>query len=297
MQPKKEEQQMEVTRRNTERRHAFAGEVAQYCGIHDLQGLLLNKDWEPTAAVEAYELSEPLRSLRNLGKVIPLKELYVKCVFAQQAGVPFYLLFHIQGRRSVGICQFAAVREYKKLRCVSVQEKTEEEFIAWWRERKQTVQTKGYRSDLSGRIKGSYFDKVLETNDEKWGGNIDGYLVDWSSGDAEIRGIVENRFTNNCSLYDYDPNRYFKNNGGDYNTWLPLMKLSQQMNLPLILMTYSRQPGEMNLAGLTRIRSLNKDGIMYAADQSDHMIYPNENIMSDIGDINRWLQKNTTVWF
>lgn len=284
---------MIVKRRNTERAHSFADEVAQCCGLHDLQGLLLNEHWEPTAAIEAYELSEALGNRRLTDLVIPADELYIKCVFAERVGVPLYLLTCIQGQRGVVIYEFQADHNLKVPRCVSAKGKSETDFVAWWRERKQTVQTKPYRRDLSGRIADSYFDSVLEAQDEKWGGNIDGYLVDWSSGDVDIRGIVENRFTRKTPLNSYDPQRYFSCGGGDYYTWLPLFNLHEQMGVPLFLATYSTQSGETHSAGLTIVESLNQNGIIYMCNRAGQQIYPYWNIMSDAGAIGRWFQSNT----
>lgn len=284
---------MRVTRRNTEREHYFADEVAQCCGIHDLQGLLLNENWEPTAAIEAYELSEALGNRLLTEFVIPADELYVKCVFAEWVGVPLYLLTCTQGQRGVVVHEFQADHSRKIPRCVSEEGKSEAAFVAWWRERKQTIQTKAYRRDLSGRIAGSYFDMVLEAQGEKWGGNIDGYLVDWSSGDVDIRGIVENRFTNKTPLNNYDPQRYFSYGGGDYYTWLPLFDLHERMGIPLFLATYSTRYGETHSAGLTVVESLNQNGITYMRDRFGRQIFPYRNIMSDAGTIDDWFQDNT----
>lgn len=279
---------MKVTRRNTERFHAFAREVARHCGIYDLQGLLLNGAWEPTSAVEAYELSEPLGDRRIVDTVISADELYVKCVFAERVGVPLYLLTHVQGQRGVTVYEFQADHGTKLPRCVSEEDRSEAEFVAWWQERKQTVQTKAYRPDLSGRIAHSYFDAVLEACGEKWGGNIDGYLVSWDSGDVEIWGIVENRFTNKTALRSYDPQRYFRHGGGDYYTWLPLANLCRQMEIPLFLTTYSNRRDETHSAGLTGIDSLTQEGITYWKNCAGEQIRPCLNILSDAEEVRRW---------
>ena len=284
---------MQITRRNTERYHRFAGEVARFCGIHDLQGLLMNENWPPTAAIEAYDLSETLGNRPCTGIVISERELYIKCVFAERVGVPLYLLIHSLGWRGVVIYQFRADHQRKAPVCISRKGKSEADFVAWWRERKQTVQTKAYRRDLSNRIANSYFDWVLEAQGEKWGGNVDGYLVDWSSGDADIRGIVENRFTNKVPLSSYDPNRYFRYGGGDYYTWLPLFNLYRQMGIPLFLATYSNRPGETHSAGLTIVKSLAQNGITYVNDQFGRQICPCQNIMSSVDSIRRWFQTTT----
>lgn len=283
---------MQVTRRNTECFHRFSDEVAQFCGIHDLQGLLLNENWRPTAAIEAYELSEPLGNRPLTGLVIPADELYIKCVFAERVGIPLYLLTCVQRQRDIMIYEFQADHNRKAPICVSAERESEAGFIAWWRERKQTVQTKAYRRDLSSRIANSYFDRILEAHGEKWGGNIDGYLVDRTSGDVDIRGIVENRFTNKVPLNHYDPQRYFQYGGGDYYTWLPLFQLHEQMGIPLFLATYSNRPGETHSAGLTVVKSLSQSGITYISDLTGCQISPCRNIMSDVGVIGGWFRNH-----
>lgn len=282
---------MQIKRRNTERLHAFVEEVERDCGIYSLQGLLLDEHWEPTTAIEAYEFTGCVGDLLLDGVGISAQELYVKCVFAERIGVPLYVIAHSENAPHINIYLFQADHAARVPRCVQVRKKTPQEFVAWWREQKKTQQTKLYREDMTRRMEDSYFDTVLEEAGEKWGGNIDGFLVSWDSGDAQIVGIVENRVTSRVPLRQYDPQKFFRNNGGDYHTWLPLITLRDRLGIPLFLATYSNQPEETHLAGLTRVEALDRDtGLTYLKKPNGREQRPFENILSSTAAIRQWFQ-------
>lgn len=282
-----------MKRRNTEGAHPFSAEVSQACGIYDLQGLLMNRQGEFTAAVEAYEI-EPADHFRQIsGDFIPEDELYVKSVLAERIGVPLYLLIHRTGKSWIAFYEVSPDHRALRPICTAFYRKTEAEFLKWWREKKQTIQTKAYRSDFQKRVEDSYFDTLLEAHGEKWGGNVDGYLVSRDGrGDVDIWGVIENRFTNKETIRNYDPQKYFRFGGGDYYTWLPLILLSGRLGLPLFLATYSNKACEERLMGLTRVEGLDNSGVAYAEDEAGRQLRPCGHILSDAAEIRRWLQNN-----
>lgn len=280
---------MAVRRRNTEREHAFSAQVARYCQIYDLQGVLMDKDWKPTAAVEAFTADTVLETEQIVGSVLSRDDLYAKCVFAEKAGIPLYLLLHTQGQPGIMVYEFQADHAQKAPAPVSEERLSEQAFVAWWRRKKGTEQTKSYGSDLQSRIRASYFDTVLEGAGESWGGNVDGFLISRETGDMEILGIVENRYTQKTPLREYDPNHFFHYRGGDYNTWLPLFNLCIAMRIPLFLMTYSNRQGETGLTGVTQLKSLDKTGLIYICSEGKTPLYPQTHIMSSLSGIKEWL--------
>lgn len=264
-----------LLRRNTEGSHAFSENIDSTLGIFDMQGLLLNKDGNFTAAIEAFELLEG-QHFNNLRTDAFGNEenLYVRACFAEQVGVPFFVLLHVENEKRIKVFEVYADVSTHKCGCRNQFYLTEPEFIEWWHERKQTVQSKPYRDQFLGRVSKSYFDTLLETNDLKWGGNVDGYFVADSTSNYRVTGIIEKRFSTKKTITQYDPANYFRYGGGDYNTWKPLFTLKNILKVPLYLFTYSRVINEDNLVGATILTQLSKDGITYIKDISGKQIKP-----------------------
>ena len=280
-----------MKRRDSEGKHSFSREFFSSCNIYALQGLLIDKDGRFTAAVEAYELEEADRFDRVLGNVIDPEDFYIKSLIAEKIGVPFFLLIHREGCRTITRYQLKPDREQYEPICSARDTLSEQDFLLWWRQKKQTVQNKPYRADFKARVQESYFDNLLEANGEKWGGNIDGIIVSPRGSDIDVLGIVENRFTNLNTIRMYDPNAYFTHGGGDYYTWLPLVNLCAILNVPLFLCTYSNRPGETHLVGVTCIQHLDETGITYITDERDQEIKPYNNLVSDIPRAYRWMER------
>lgn len=271
-----------IIRRNTEGTHQFSKIIDTNLGIFDMQGLLLNRDGQFTAAIEAFErpAQAPFTTLRQeaFGNE---ESLYVRACFAEQVGVPFYVLVHIEGVNRIKFFELIANTHSHRCECQNQFWLNEPDFIEWWHERKQTIQTKPYRDQFLGRVSRSYFDSLLEANGLKWGGNIDGYFVSSQDTNYRIEGIIEKRFTTKQSINEYDPASYFNFGGGDYNTWKPLFTLKDQLSVPLYLFTYSRCEGELDKVGATIVTGLSRQGISYILDANNNEIAPNSYICND----------------
>ncbi len=275
--------------------HRFSQAVADRFNIFELGGLLLDANWDFTAAVEAFEVSREELGC-HLSDLIEsnglTKELYMAGVFAKRLGVPFYLVAHVQGRPDIYVYDVYPDENQSRLCCNNTSNYTEEEFIAWWRRKKGTTQTKIYRRDFQERAERTFFDRLLEEHGLKWGGNIDGFLVVERDGVPHIAAIIENRYTNRKPLASYDPNACYSGyNGSDRNTWLPLMKLKDKLGVPLFLMTYSRREGEENLVGITEILGQTETGLVYIQDSNGTPVRPCDNIFGDMGRLQEWFQR------
>lgn len=285
-----------MKKRDVERHHEFEEKIAKQCGMFELGGLLLNDNWNPTAAVEAFELTSEEKEC-TISTLLDsngfTKAIYMDGVFAQKLGIPLFIFAHVKGSLRIHLYEIQTGDHNNELICVNHNTLTEEEFIRWWREKKGTVQTKPYRDDFQNRAQTSYFDYLLESHGLKWGGNIDGYILKYDGGAYSIGAIIENRFTTKNALSNYDPNKYYVGfNGGDSNTWLPLIKLKDKLNIPLFLMTYSNRPDEQNQVGITQILGQSENGLVYMQNQSGGTIRPCDNILLDLPEINNWITQN-----
>lgn len=285
-----------MKKRDVERHHEFEEKIAKQCGIFELGGLLLNDNWNPTVAVEAFELTSEEKEC-SISALLEsngfTKTIYMDSVFAQKLGIPLFIIAHVQGRPRIHLYEVQTGDRDNELLCVDHNVLTEQEFIQWWQAKKGTVQTKPYRDDFQNRAQTSYFDFLLESHGLKWGGNIDGYILKDCGGVYSIGAIIENRFTTKTALSNYDPNKFYVGyNGGDRNTWLPLMKLKDRLNIPLFLMTYSNRSEEQNQVGITKILGQSEDGLVYMKNQSDETVRPCDNILRDLSEIENWISQN-----
>lgn len=282
-----------MKRRNVEGNHEFAKFVADQCGIYELGGLLLDRNWDFTAAVEAFELTqeESRQSLFSLFDLNGYTEgLYMTGLFAQELDIPFFIFTHVQNKPLIHVYSMYSYCKGKKMLCRDQRSLTEDGFIQWWQEVKGTVQTKPYRSDFIKRAKTSYFDNLLESRGLKWGGNVDGYLIADNYYTSNIIAVIENRFTNKIPLKKYDPNEFYTGyNGSDYYTWLPLIELKDKLEVPLFLMTYSYREGEQNQVGITQILGQSEDGLQYVHNNHGVPVRPCDNIFQNVSDIKNWL--------
>lgn len=285
-----------LIRRNTEGSHLFSETIDNNLNIFDMQGLLLDRNGHFTTAIEAFELTANSR-LKSLSQEAfdGEEKLYVRASFAAQVGVPFYVLLHKEGEHIIHFFELYADADSHKCKCRNKFHLSEAQFIEWWHERKQTRQTKPYREQFLGRVRRSYFDSLLESNELKWGGNIDGYFVSSKETNYTVEGIIEKRFTTRRSITRYDPAYYFNYGGGDYKTWEPLFTLKNQLAVPLYLFTYSRCEGEERKVGVTVVTSLSQRGITYITDERNHVILPYSNICNNEAELKQRLQYLQTL--
>ena len=285
-----------MKRRSVEGTHRFIHQVAEQFGIFDLGGLLLDQDWNFTTAVEAFEL-EPEEQKFSLPYLLSSQGLEAAMcmdgVLAQKLGVPFYIITHVKHTPEIQIHHWAFDPQIGKLRYLDMHNVSENDFIHWWQTRKKTTQTKLYRKDLQQRARDSYFDNLLVDHGLKWGGNIDGFLVTGNGKDCDVAAIIENRVTNKVPIARYDPNAFFSGYGtGDYNTWLPLVNLKNQLQIPLLLMTYSNRDRELDLTGIAQVLDVSRRGLTYLPDGNGRPIRPCDNILRSFPDIRQWLSQH-----
>ena len=259
-------------------KHLFEHQFAEECKLFDLQGLLMNTEDSFTAAVEAFEIENkdlPIRSVKQA--VFSEEEWLAKISISEALRVQLNLFVHVDGKETIH--RYIVTRAgFVGKEPVQHQKISENDFVEWWRRHKTTIQTKEYRPQLSGSIKDSYFDVLLEKNGLKWGGNIDGFLI-LDQKTYRPTAIIENRFTEVASIYQYDPAKYY---GQDVQTWKPLRVMCRDLNIPLILCTYSKRRNEEQLLGMAEIL-WQYDGIQYREQR------PCDNLFDNTAKAKDWL--------
>ncbi len=238
-------------------------------GVAEIQGVLMNRKWDPTACVEAidYAPDEEIFPRRDLGHAASRR----KTDFAKQLGIPFYVVASVNQARlkDLSFSVFELRHENGGI-IAKTHEKdlSGEQFADFWADLKGTEQIKGL-PDAGARIQNSNVDQVLEGAGLAWGGNVDGVLFDFV---GKVQSIIEVRKTTRSELGEYDPSDYFHYRGGDYNTWKPLFRIAHHLEVPLVLLTFKR--GESK-CGFARLHKLSKqNGIKY------HGEPPYDNLLS-----------------
>ena len=286
-----------MERRNSEaQEHAFADEVTAYCGIHDLQGLLMDSNDHFSVALEAFVADNDEKLNGRMRDVAFTKEeLLSKIGFANALGIEFHVFAH--RKDSDFIQQYRLTKDaILAHQTVPHRKLTETEFLLWWKEHKGTIQTKGYRDEFKEATKDSYFDILLENPEDKqrdapkmrWGGNIDAFL---SSDDGQYRpiAIIENRFTKEYPIESYNPGLFFKS---DIMAWNPLFLIAKTLHIPLILCVYSKRPGERHKIAMAEID---------VSRSTDHLEYvnvpkPGENILESKEAAKEWFDNVLCRW-
>lgn len=251
--------------------------------MYDLQGLLIGKNSEFTVAIEAFDIDENEEfDYRN---AFTIDSLHAKCTLASKINVPFYIIVHKE--KTDFFTYYNVALHNGQVVEVSQSIKSTAEFIQWWAENKGTIQTKGY-NEMQGRINDSYIDDVLESNELKWGGNIDGFIISRHDS-SQVLAIIEKRVTATFNIENYDPAKYYNYRGGDYNTWLPVYDLARMLNVPLFLLTF--QEGNNTSVGAAVIKDVLPKQLLYKSPP------PNTNIFNNIISLKRWISKQCVKCF
>lgn len=266
-----------MKRRDTEETHSLGDAFFKRANVYDMQGLLINSNNMFSASIEAFELAKEETFI--LEAAFSPIDLHAKMLLSEKLKIPFYIITYIEGTSFFSI--HTIVRKNELIYIESSEQYSFEHFIHWWRELKGTLQTKSL-SEAGQRIAKSKIDQVLATEKLSWGGNIDGFIL--SKDGKNILGILEKRLSTQASIDTYDPAKYFRSThyrGGDYNTWLPLVNLSNELDCPLFLLTLHKK--NYNMFGIAVIDKINHEELIYKSGP------PSSNLFSNIIKAKIWM--------
>jgi hypothetical protein len=269
-----------LIKRDTEKYHSLAHSVFDHMNIYDLQGLTINSTKQFSAAIESFELDKD--ETFSLEGAFPFKELEAKYILAQKLNIPLYIITYQKGTDYFTIHQVAYDIEVSAFFINEAFSMSFPDFSSWWAHLKGTTQTKQL---FEAQPRTRMIDEVLEGYGLSWGGNVDGFILS-KDDNQKILGIVERRVSSNYPVKDYDPANFFFYRGGDYNTWLPLVTLSQQLNCPLFLMTFNSN--DDTHFGIAVVDNIN-GGLRYKSGP------PNQNIFKNIKEAKRWMSRYMNI--
>jgi hypothetical protein len=242
-----------MKRRDTERAHKYSTEVFNALEIYDIQGLLKEGD-KYKCGIEAYQVED--FSLITFGSLNNKEEL-ARFRFCEQLGIPYYII--ITSEQSCRYRIYSTINLFGSIKFEIHLEYSENDFLDWWRDKQSFTQRKAMYN-AAARIKTSLIDKLLFSNSLAWGVNIDGFSIDIKTG--KVNTLYEKRictYKPPNTINSYDPNRFFHgtiNRSGDFPSWDILFKLSQVLNVSLILFTFdtsdSRNVGVSKIIEVTQ---------------------------------------------
>lgn len=260
--------------RTSENAHDFQERLFKRLQAYPMQGLLMNDKHNFTAAVEAVEYRDS-----DNKTIIPFceKDLHARYVLAEEAGIPLYILCYMDN-----LYKIIKVNEKNNRVKLSMKEQLgEKEFIQWWGELKQTVQTKQLNNGGEPRLGETIFDSVLRKYGYEWGGNIDGFVL--TEDERRVKFLIDNISVSKPDFND-EPSHYFKSSnpkhGPRYEGWYAAVKLANQIKVPHVLFTIDKHNVQQEHIGFTVIDQLTPDGIFYADN-----VKPNENIIEGMENI------------
>lgn len=262
-----------MKKRDTEGTHELGTLFYENVNIFELQGLLININGEFSASIEAFDMEAG--EVFNVESAFTINEFKAKILLSERLDIPFYII--VYPFRADFFVIYKIQGNSNKITVESIKNYSFNDFIIWWKSLKGTIQTKPL-NEAGSRIAKSKVDEILFKNGLAWGGNIDGFII--SKEKDNILAILEKRVSNKFDINTYDPASFFKYRGGDYYTWLPLVRLSNLLGCPLFLLTLSKRSSEY--FGLAVVDSI-EPTLQYKG------LPPNENLFKDVLVAKKWM--------
>ena len=276
-----------MKKRDTERYTEFSRKIKEECNLQDLQGICSNWDGTYTIAVEAVDMEND--PVEDYVKLFNIETMCAKSRFAESLGAYLSLLLHKKEKDEdkIYVKTFSLNADHQSLHLTYDKALSEQNFIDWWKKRQPRVQKKKYRESMQQILAESYFDKLFEKNQTSWSGNIDAFTTERDEqGKIQITSLIECRYTSKGSVSCYDPNDYYKNNGGDFCTWNGLWRIKRKLDIPLYLITFSRDMKFREELGVTEIIDFNgENGVIYK-----ESVKPGMRVMHSSAELLEWMR-------
>ena len=222
--------------------------------IHPVSGITMDRNNHFTAVVEYFELdSREERFFSRAAEMCP-----ASIALSNVLQLPLYFIFYIKGSTNFLIYNYNDNTHFTK--SILDTPETHSEFAKWWMTLKGTIQTKKFYK--KAEYSSWKINEVLDASGFKWGGDLDGILLD---SNGNVQAIIEFRKSTYKTVAEYDPADYYfgtKYRKGDYLTWYPLTHLADEIRKKLILVTLSMK--QENKCGIAIVEGSDRDGLHYA---------------------------------
>ena len=241
-----------MKRRTTENRHYFTEKLFGKLNAYSIENIAMDEERNFTAIIEAVEYNE-LEQIK-INDVFKKEEIEAKLLMAKKLEIPFFFVAYQKG-----IYYIFEINRNHEQRLINKLD--EIGFVTWWASVKKTKQFHPLNNGGLDRAYGTIFDRVLDKYGQKWGGNVDGFII----GNSDIQCIIDNISIAFVSIDNYkaDPARFFHLRGPKYETWYSTVKLANMLKVPHILLTIDKNNPSEEVVGISVIDELTKNGIKY----------------------------------
>lgn len=241
-----------MKRRTTENKHPFTEKLFSNLNAYSIENIAMDEQRNFTAIIEAVEYNE-LEKI-SIYSVFSTKEIDARLLMARRLGIPFYFVAFQKDNYYIYEIQQDADQNL-------IHMFNELGFVNWWASIKKTKQLHPLNNGGLDRAYGTIFDRVLDKYGQKWGGNVDGFIIE----NKDITCIIDNISIAFVSIDNEkaDPARFFHLRGPKYETWYSTVKLANTLGIPHILLTIDKNNPNNEIVGISVIDELTKNGIKY----------------------------------
>lgn len=309
---------MNLKRRSSENNNPFENTLMEKLNLYEMQGLLVNAEWNPTIGMEAIQsddIDSILAKIKDsnykqhfLEKIfekvhLNKKRLIGRYILTQNLDIPLFIILYGQSKNNQYI--FANFKiclsdnNDNRLNLSICHEKTrnEEDFINWWKEHKGTIQTKDTANGAKPRIQRTLIDKILEKHGLEWGGNIDAFHPINSNKHNittyKVQYIVDFISVSKDMEENADPHKWYNDgnpkHGPRYEGLKAQSIIANKLNVPHIMLYIDKNPNpNVKRLGITSIKQISQKKIELTHDpNTDQQIIPGKNIVYGLDNIEK----------
>lgn len=300
-----------LRRRTSENAHKFEKKLFEQLDLSELQGLLVDENWNATVGLEAIEIldSNYFESLKSTNrskedkeefcnefyKVLTKKDIKERYLLCDKLNIPFVLIFYCPTYEGIKNFRISMVKinDNGDIKYINKIDYSENDFIKWWQSKKGTIQTKQLRNSAGPRVKRTKIDNILSNYGLMWGGNIDAFKAENSHIECIIDFISCSRNMN----INANPSKWYNSSnpkyGPKYEGFKTQSKVANRLCVPHLIIYLDKSQPDAEIVAISAIKEISPHAITLVNDPvtnsqripKDHITEGIENICDEIGKV------------
>lgn len=268
-----------LIRRTSENAHKFEKKLFDQLNLSELQGLLVDENWNATVGIEAIEIPDSnyfriLKStnrseedkkelLNDFYKILSPKAIKERYLLCNKLNVPFVLIFYCpeyKGNKNFRIST-VKINGNDDIKYINKIDYSESDFIKWWQSKKGTIQTKQLRNSAGPRVEKTKIDNILSKYGLMWGGNIDAFKVE----DDQIKCIIDFISCSRNMNINADPSKWYNSSnpkyGPKYEGFKTQSKVASRLCIPHLLIYLDKSKPDAEIVAISAIKEISPHAI------------------------------------
>lgn len=272
-----------MKKRTSEREHELVKNLFKKLNAYKMEDITLDINKNLLCCIEAIEISDTDEiTVLDIEKSDDLKAKYL---LSQKLNIPLYYVIYSPTKNVFEI--YLCTDNNRLIVNLELQETfNEHEFIEWWKSHKTSIQTKEFVNGGRIRTNQTKIDEIIEKYNLKWGGNLDGFIV---NNNNNIIAIIETIYSTKFSIDNEwcDPAKYLntKHGGPKFESWESTITIAKHLNVPLLVITIDTNNSREEI-GLAAIKYVSKDKVQYVDD-----IAPPQRNIKELSNITKTIFK------